>query len=229
MKSAPLSVELLGTRRQPLAPAIFCSFYDHQVKRGPGMSAKDDRSAAHGPRVGGRVAVTEQGLEQAALRYLERFASSGANLRRVLLRRVRRLDPEGAEGGAKLVDTVIARLEGSGLLDDRRYAEAKTASLHRRGASSRLIDAALKSRGVDPSLIRATLADQATARPGGDLAAAAALLRRRRLGPFRVAATREAHQTKDLATLARAGFSRAVAERVLGAADVEELERLILD
>jgi regulatory protein len=186
------------------------------------MSGNDDHD-------GRRPILSEQSLETAGLRYLERFASSALNLRRVLLRRVRRLDPEGAEAAAKLVEAVVVRLEAAGLLDDRRYAEAKAASLHRRGASSRKIDAALKSRGVEASLIRAALDDTGTARPGGDLAAAAALLRRRRLGPFRAAVARQAHLLKDLATLARAGFSRAVAERVLGAADVEELERMTLE
>lgn len=197
------------------------------------MSANDDhgsgRRAASALREGKRPALTEQSLETAGLRYLERFASSAANLRRVLLRRVRRLDPEDAEAAAKLIDAVMARLQAGGLLDDRRYAEAKAASLHRRGASSRMIDAALKSRGVEPGLIRAALDDTETARPGGDLAAAAALLRRRRLGPFRATATREACRLKDLATLARAGFSRAVADRVVGAADVEALERMMPD
>ena len=119
---------------------------------------------------------------------------------------------------------MIERFLGAGLLDDGTYAAAKSASLHRRGASSRAIAAKLAGQGVGKSVIAAALSEIAgeggsAARPGGDLAAALALARRRRLGPFRPEAARDAHRLKDLGTLARAGFARAVALRVLDAAD----------
>jgi regulatory protein len=179
--------------------------------------------------------VSAESLEASALFYLERFATSSANLRRVLLRRVRRsaeLHGTDAEAGAKLVDALVQRFLGNGLLDDRAYAEAKSASLHRRGASARAIAAKLAGKGVDRGLIETVLGeadDEAglAPRPGGDLAAAAALARRRRLGPFRPDPAREANRLKDLGTLARAGFTRAVAERVLQAADPAAVETLL--
>ncbi|HLY78204.1 MAG TPA: RecX family transcriptional regulator [Caulobacteraceae bacterium] len=175
--------------------------------------------------------VTAAGLEASASFYLERFATSAANLRRVLMRRVRRsVQAHGTDPaeGAAMVEALIARWLKSGLLDDRAYATAKTASLHRRGRSARAIAAALAVKGIDRTLISESLAEGEAARPGGDLAAAVALARRRRLGPFRVAAEREAARQRDLGTFARAGFSRSVAERVLACRDGDEAAALPL-
>jgi len=179
--------------------------------------------------------VSAASLEASALFYLERFATSAANLRRVLQRRVRRsaeLHGTDPEVGALLIEALIQRFLGTGLLDDRAYAEAKSASLHRRGTSSRAIAAKLAGKGIGRDLVQSVLAEAddesgLAARPGGDLAAAAALARRRRLGPYREEAAREAHRLKDLGTLARAGFARTVAERVLQAADPEALAALL--
>lgn len=166
--------------------------------------------------------TTKTSLENAALHYLERFASSAENLRRVLLRRVERAahfhgdDP--AEGAA-LVDELIARYRASGLLNDKQYAEGKCRSLHRRGSSTRTIRQHLATRGVAAELVDAALGEL-SAEDGGsadelDLAAAQAFARRRRLGPYRPGEARDAHRTRDLAALGRAGFTFAIARTVV--------------
>lgn len=190
---------------------------------------------------GGRQARTRRGprrataryLENAALYYLQRFASSSANLRRVLMRKVDRsarfhgTDPGE---GAALVDALIARFEKSGLLDDRTYAEARVRSLRRRGDSARLIRAKLAAKGLDGETIEAALAACAEEDAGDpELAAAAALARRRRLGPYRNARARKTMREKDLAALARAGFSYDVARRVVEAESAEDLAAAVTD
>jgi regulatory protein len=175
--------------------------------------------------------LTAARLEASALFHLERFASSSANLRRILLRRVQRsaeLHGTDPEAGARWVEALLARFLAAGLLDDRAYATAKAAGLHRRGASARAIRAKLATKGLDREVIEAALGEEDCAsRPGGDLAAAAAFARRRRLGPYRSAATRETTPLKDLAAFARGGFSRQIAERVLGCADPEAVDGLL--
>ncbi len=170
-------------------------------------------------------------LENVALFYLERFAASAEQLRRVLVRRIeraaRQLDEEPAAGLA-LVDDLIARYRASGLLDDRQYAGARSRSLLRRGTSTRGIRQHLAARGVASDDIEAALAElgaELGAEPGADadgdpdLAAAFAYARRRRLGPYRPAPARADCRLKDLATLGRAGFSFAIARAVV---DCEE-------
>jgi regulatory protein len=170
--------------------------------------------------------ATSASLENAALHYLERFASSSAQLKRVLMRKVlRSVRAHGtdAEAGERLIDDIIARYLRAGLLDDRAYAAQKAASLRRRGASGYAIRGKLALKGVESRLIDAALAGEGDA---SELAAACALVRRRRLGPLRAAKERAAHRQKDLAALARAGFGLDLARRVLGASDEAALAAL---
>ena len=173
--------------------------------------------------------VTPAHLENVALYYLERFASSSANLRRVLMRKVARsARAHGSDpaDGAGLVEAIIARYLQSGLLDDAAYAAQKAASLRRRGTSRYGIRGKLAVKGVGGELIDAALERLDDEQASGDLLAACALARRRRLGPYRPQEEQAPHRRKDLAALARAGFSLDVARRVLAAADVDTLEAL---
>ncbi len=147
----------------------------------------------------------------------------------MLRRRVRRSAEEHGTDpaeGAALIEALIARFEKGGLLDDRSYAQAKAASLHRRGASRRAISGRLAQHGIDGDLIAAAIGDIEDATGNADLAAACALARRRRLGPYRPEAARADHRTKDLGAFARAGFSLDTARRVLDCADPDAVEAL---
>jgi len=194
---------------------------------------QDDKDGRPGRATGGRQGghqprrVTPDHLERAALHYLERHASSAANLRRLLLRRVQRsaqIHGTDLDEGRRWVDALVDRLCRSGLLDDRAYAEMKVNSLHRRGGSTRRIRQTLSAKGVDADLVDHALADlEQETGARADLAAAVAYARRRRLGPFRPAEARADRRDRDLAALARAGFSHDVARRVIGAEDPDTL------
>ena len=80
--------------------------------------------------------VTAKRLENIALYHLERFPSSAANLRQVLLRRVRKAARfhETDEGeAAEWISEIIAKLTRMGLLNDATYAEAQARKMVRRG------------------------------------------------------------------------------------------------
>ena len=168
-------------------------------------------------------------LENAALYYLERYASSAENLRRVLSRRVDRAarvhEIDVADVHAQ-IDALIRRYEAAGLLDDRAYAETRVNSLRSRGGSTRLIRLKLRQKGVAPGAIDQALADDRS--EVGELKAAIAFARRRRLGPYR-RTDRAAGRDRDLASMARAGFSYDLARRVVEAASVEALESEALE
>jgi len=172
--------------------------------------------------------ITAERLENIALHYLGRYASSSGNLRRVLMRRIERAAAAHGDDpvdGARLVDALIARFQRSGLIDDRAYATQKAASLQRRGASRFGIRGKLRQKGVETDLIDDAMATLDESGSGaGEFAAACALIRRRRLGPYRAAGRRAAMRQKDLATLARAGFGLDVARRALAAPDRATLE-----
>jgi regulatory protein len=181
------------------------------------VAAGEDRGPGPGRRPPGKV--TPAYLQRAALAYLERFSSSAENLRRVLRRKVEkrcRLRGEDPAEFHDAVDEVVARSIRSGLVDDTLYAQARVATLRRRGGSRRAIQARHSAKGVARETIAAALAGE----PEDEIAAAHALARRRRLGPYRLG-ERGAYREKDLASLARGGFPFDVARRVI---DGEKLE-----
>ncbi len=179
----------------------------------------------------GAKPLTAASLDNAAVYYLGRFASSSGNLRRVLLRKVARSTRDAedsdaqAKAGMRMVDELIARYLKTGLLNDRAYAEQKAASLARRGTSRFSIAGKLAQKGVDRDLVPEAInaLDESGA---SEIASACALVRRRRMGPYRTPDKRADYRQKDLASLARAGFGLGLARRVLKAPDIEALERL---
>jgi regulatory protein len=180
--------------------------------------------------------ATPKYLRNSARYYLERYASSSAHLRRLLLAKVARsaraydTDPEmDAERGAAAVEALIAELLGTGLLDDARYAGERARILHRRGASTRAIRAELRAKGIEADDIDRALGDLRAEAAEPELAAALAYARRRRLGPYRKAAAgagldEKGRREKDLAALGRKGFGYHMARRVIDTGDLAELE-----
>ena len=166
-------------------------------------------------------------IERWALAYLGRFASTGENLRRVLLRRVRRLLPDDREAAARaapLIEGVVARYRQSGLVDDAAYAAGRARARLRRGQSLRTIRAGLAAKGVTAEDAETAIDALRDGEGDPDLAAACAFARRRRLGPYRRAPNAE--RDKELGAFARAGFARAAAEAVLACADPDAAEAL---
>lgn len=166
--------------------------------------------------------ATPEVLAEAALRYLQRFAATSADLRRVLLQRVRRSARDhgtDAADGARHVEALVTRYEAAGLLNDAAFAEARAQSLHRRGTSARGIRHKLRQKGVASAEIDSALEQLVEVSGAEDaraveIEAAGALARRRRLGPWR-RTDRAANRERDLAALARAGFRYDVAKAVI--------------
>lgn len=176
---------------------------------------RDKRQVRKPPR-----RITPDYLQRAAMHYLERYAAPAAQLRRVLERKVvlscrHHGDEPGRFSG--LLDEVVARCVASGLVDDRRFAEARAASLRRRGQSTRAVAAKLAAKGVTRDL-----ASEASAvEPEDELAAARIAAKRKRLGRWGKG-DRTINRQKDLAALARAGFSTAIARTVIDEAGDED-------
>jgi regulatory protein len=181
--------------------------------------------------------TTAQYLENSALYHMERFSSSAANLRKIMMAKVERsarFHDTDMEEGATQVEDIIARFLRSGLLDDEIYAITKARSLHRRGASSRAIHAKLVAKGVDKSAIQKALVALEGEDPDPEFTAAITFARQRRIGPFRrgprsgTAAEDykpedQKVREKELASMGRAGFCFDMARRIVDA----ESEKLL--
>jgi len=170
---------------------------------------------------------TATSLHDAALRHLARYATTQAGLLRVLDRRIMRWarvvapDDEAVAAAKAAARAEIARLAKAGLLDDAAFATTRAQSLSRAGKSRRGIAAHLVVRGVAASVAQEALPDD----PDVELAAAIALARRRRVGPFGAGPLDPAQKLRALGSFARAGFSQEMAQRALAMdrADAEDV------
>lgn len=163
------------------------------------------------------MSLTAENVHERALRYLQRYASSSENLRRVLLRGLKRrqmkfhdVPPEAPQW----VDASVEKCLKLRLVDDVLYAESKVASLRRQGRSSFYIARHLQQKGVPQKLI----AEQMPSDTDADLAAAKRFVKKKRLGRDKNPDT----QKKDLAKLLRAGFPFGIAKQALNASVDEE-------
>lgn len=155
-----------------------------------------------------------------SLRYLGRYASSKAQLERVLKNKIAKrpdLDPQGAYAA---FPALITKLENLGYLDDEAYARGMSVSLIRSGKSDARIRQKLQEKGLTADLIQSGL-EHARERLGLDNAREQALtgalicLRKRGQGPY-LRADREAKEPdRVLGMLARAGYSYDIAKAAL--------------
>jgi len=186
-------------------------------------------------RSGPPPAPTHATLHEAALAYLGRRPAPAALLKRVLARRItmwstraRRAGVEGEEIAQRseelrsAIDAIVARFVEVGLVNDTAFAESRAEKLARGGRSSRAISAYLSAKGVDGATVRAAVARG----PTSELAAAVALTRKRRLGPFAREPLDQAAKHKQMGVLGRAGFDRSTAERALRL-DRDEAEEIL--
>ena len=85
-------------------------------------------------------------LEELALAYAARFATSAAKLEGYLLRKLRE---RGWDGDAEApVGVLVARFVAAGYVDDAAYARAKSGSLLRRGYGMRRVAQAPGAAGI---------------------------------------------------------------------------------
>lgn len=180
--------------------------------------------------------ITAKYLQNAATFYLERYPSTAEGLRRVLDRRVRkaeRLDAPVMDNVEQAIAAIVAKFVGAGMIDDKEFARTKARALHRRGSSTRLTRQKLRQAGVDTDTLAQAMAgldEELNTDPRKrEIAAAVALARRRRLGPFRAEKDRKDRRLKDLAAMARGGFDYRLARKVIDAANPDALDPDALD
>lgn len=190
----------------------------------------DDEKKSPKRRRGPRKATASY-LENSAAHYLGRFATSTAHLRQLMMQKVQRSvmhHGTDADEGAKFVETIIEKFERLGFLNDQTYGEMRARSLYAKGTPVRGIRYKLQQKGLSEDVIDsalAALAEEVEVRDL-DLSAALRLAQRRRLGPYLSddREIRDARREKDMAVMARAGFSYDVVCQLLDADSIEELE-----
>jgi regulatory protein len=166
-------------------------------------------------------------LQDLAIGYAARYATTAAKLRRYLMRKL----GERGWSGETLpeTDALVTRIGLLGYVDDRAYAASKARDLASRGFGARRVRSALAAAGVGRDDVSAAIDPD----PDADFEAgenqtitsaittAITFARRRRFGPFARAGTPAdpARERRELAAMARAGHDFGVARRVLTARD----------
>ena len=155
-------------------------------------------------------------LEEMALAYVARFATSAAKLERYLQRKLRERGWEGQEDGEEGPDIagMVARYVERGYVDDAVYARAKAGDLLRRGYGGRRVKQALGEAGIGESVADNVAPAEYQART-----AAMHLARKRRFGPFAVTPPDNEKREKQIAAMLRAGHTFDHVRSVLDAND----------
>ena len=147
-------------------------------------------------------------LQELALRYVGRYATTRAKLRAYLARKVR--ERGWNEATEPDLDRLVARVCELGYVDDAAYALAKSRALSSRGYGKRRLEEKLRVAGIDE-------ADAAEARDHADARAMDSALRfaeRRRIGPFAAAEADPKQREKAIAAMVRAGHPFSLARAI---------------
>ncbi|WP_298674655.1 RecX family transcriptional regulator [uncultured Sphingomonas sp.] len=147
-------------------------------------------------------------LDQLALRYVERFATTRGKLADYLRRKIRE---RGWEGDTVEPAVVAERMAALGYVNDRSFAEMRAAALARRGYGGRRVAEALRAAHVGEG--DAAIALEPAAERSLDIALAFA--RRRRFGPWAKAAPDDRLRERQVAAMVRAGHAPALARRIV--------------
>lgn len=179
--------------------------------------------------------LTSARLEELALAYVARFATTQAKLRDYLARKLRECG--WADEGSPPVDALVGRYAELGYVDDAAWARMKAGSLLRRGYGARRVGEALHVAGVDEELRAGVLPGELEQRR-----AALVFARRRRFGPFAVQGADvqaldvqgldvqgpdRAVREKQVAAMMRAGHRLDIARQIVDAGDPDAAEEWV--
>ena len=147
-------------------------------------------------------------LNELALAYVGRFATTRAKLKTYLARKVRE---RGWDGPPLDLDALAERFATQGYVDDAAYALSKSRSLTARGYGLRRVDQSLHIAGVE----------EADAAPAQDFARSEAIdsalrfAERRHFGPFAREAVDRKLIERALGAMIRAGHNYRLARAIL--------------
>ncbi|WP_292965242.1 regulatory protein RecX [Novosphingobium sp. UBA1939] len=165
-------------------------------------------------------------MEEMALAYVARFATSAGKLAAYLARKLRERGWDGASPPD--VDGLVARFVRAGYVDDAGYARAKAQGLLRRGYGARRIDQALGHAGIAEDMRAEARGSERDRRH-----AALVMARKRRFGPWGEDRGTDgpkidpARRERQVAALLRAGHPLAYARRLVDEPSIEAAEEWV--
>jgi len=164
-------------------------------------------------------------LEELALAYVARFATSAAKLERYLQRKLRERgwDSEDPDQAPDL-PALVARFVDKGFVDDAAYARMRSADLLRRGYGANRVKQALGQAGIAERVRDDVQPGEAAKRR-----AALHLASKRRFGPFGLEPLERDKREKQIAAMLRAGHSFDHARVLIDAPDEDRAQQWVAE
>ena len=156
--------------------------------------------------------MDEKKLLKYAVDYLSKYDSSKVNLINVLKRKILRLKTPNYEKRRLIntVESIIIKLEKNNFINDDRYSSTKILSLSNSGKSKNFIFNYLIKKGVNKTQIQNNLNLMQQDNDNWELNSAKIFAKKKKL------LEKDQSYEKNLAKMARAGFSYDICKKILG-------------
>ena len=156
--------------------------------------------------------MDEKKLLKYAVDYLSKYNSSKKNLINVLKRKIFRSEISNFEKSKLInfIDNIIINLEKNKIIDDNRYSSTKIMSLSNAGKSKNFIFNYLIKKGIDKLDIQDNLNLIHKDNKDWELESAKIFVKKKKL------LDKNKSYEKNLAKMARAGFSYDICKKILG-------------
>jgi regulatory protein len=165
------------------------------------------------------VPLTLEMLDQLALAYVARYATSGGKLRQYLRRKVNNalhtgtIDHDVAAGLVDRIGEIAARMTELGYVDDRAWATAQMGGMARRGLGAGRVREKLRQADIDSHLIEDLMASDDNRSDAEN--AALRFAQRHKIGPFGPSVTSPGDFQRAMAKMIRAGHPYDIANKIV--------------
>tara|TARA_Y100000590_G_scaffold12353_2_gene15015 strand:+ start:2969 stop:3529 length:561 start_codon:yes stop_codon:yes gene_type:complete len=149
--------------------------------------------------------------------YIEKYSPSKQQLRTYLFKKLIKIQQKISSKKEifDLIDSVINTLVDQKFLNDKYYSDAKSKVFYRKGYSLNKIRYSLIKKGIDQKYIQDSISKIKENESDPDFFSAIRICRKKRIGPNREENNRSLFYKKDIAILARSGFSYETSKKVL--------------
>ena len=149
--------------------------------------------------------------------YIEKYSPSKQQLRTYLFKKLIKIQQKISSKKEifDLIDSVINTLVDQKFLNDKYYSDAKSKVFYRKGYSLNKIRYSLIKKGIDQKYIQDSISIIKENECDPDFFSAIRICRKKRIGPNREENNRSLFYKKDIAILARSGFSYETSKKVL--------------
>ena len=149
--------------------------------------------------------------------YIEKYSPSKQQLRTYLFKKLIKIQQKTSSKKEifDLIDSVVNTLVDQKFLNDKYYSDAKSKVFYRKGYSLNKIRYSLIKKGIDQKYIQDSISKIKENESDPDFFSAIRICRKKRIGPNREENNRSLFYKKDIAILARSGFSYETSKKVL--------------